>query len=641
MSTIGDAQRVRHLRAGALSWAVWTFDDDGHGQRFAVRQRTGNVAFIPPITGLRTDGPEFSERVIPLPPMRVHDFHCLELAANQVLFFFEDGRFLYTFTWDVVGNTILTPVTLFAVGDVPSQFEVGGIVRQFYERDGHVYVRVAGGAESRIIDLSGTEVLEDDVVRKAVSAFARYAGTHAINRDLALPFQADANTIFCYDMTTAIASVTEALPPGVVSYYTFDDANYSGSTILDQAGSNNGTLVSSAPASVAGQVNQARLFPSGSGSGYYNLGNPSNLRITGDLSLAFWFRMAALNSYHHPIHKAYGGEYTSIIYDAGDGYFYYGTAGANAAPYAWLYFPPGTVPFDVWTHMAFVRDLVNRRMTLFVNGVPTIQVAAPFAAAVADASNSFFIGNAPNWTNVNLAGRLDELLIANQAWSAESVAALYAKGVAGVKANVSGSGSVRRLVDSGPSARHAPLTASGLVTAQGVAAVADARTSLIAVQSQGYSLGAAFTIEARLVPRWGVPGERAVLSNRVFGYTTGAHLQGLFEFVYAPDGLITLRFETASATVELRQTGGARLRVNELNYIAVSHTFGVGAASFLIVNGNQVPAIWVGGSGNESPTVLAAAPSIAINPGDELLGLRLSNIAKPISTIRDYLRGRS
>ncbi len=643
ISIIGDAQIVRHLRAGGKSWAVWVYNDDGGGHRFAVRERSRVISFVPPVTGLRTDGTDFSERVIPLPPMAVRNFHCLELATNQVAFLFGNGTKIFSFLWHVITNTIITPVTDEADGDLPAQFEVNQIIRRFYVRNRDIILRIGEGAEDTLIDATGTEALDIDVVGKSDSVLARYAGIQAINRDLSLPFLADANTVLCYDGTLGTVAVTEALPPGVVSWWTFDTADFSGNNAVDLVSGNTATLVGTAPVSVAGQINQARQFLTGTGNGHYSAANPVNLRITGNLSLAYWLKRTTAQDYHHPIHKAFGGEYSTIIYADGSGYFYYGTSGGNTSPYFGYFLPPGTFPVGEWFHGVVTRDFTNKIVRYYVNKRLVMQKPTIGTAAVSG-SLSVELGNATPWTNTRLAGQLDEVIIANQAWSPETVAALYDKGAVGIKANVSGGGSAQRLVDSGPGARHAftPFSALLAPAGGGLTTLADKNQSLLAGGSS-YPGTVAFTIEALIKPRWSETAERAVFSNRVdlSSSSSGSRTQGAVEFAYTPDGMILFRFDTASVTVELRQTGGVRLRMAEKNHIAVTHTFGFGGSSMLVVNGSPVPARWVGGSGSEIPTLLTAAPSVRINPGDEVMGLRVSNVARTIADLRNYLRGRS
>lgn len=639
ISVVGDALQVRHLRAAGKSWAVWTVNDNGGGELFVVRERTANISVI---GGLRTDGSDFSERVIPLPARKIVNFHCLELATNEVAFLISDGKSVFTFLWNVLTNTILQPVVKLADGDLPSQFEVTDIIRRFYVRNRDVIVKVGGGAEATIIDPSSTEALDIDVVRKAETSLARYAGVQAINRDLALPFLADASSVIVYNSETEQALVSEALPSGTVGYFTFDSVDFSGTTMLNKAPSPafNATLVGSAPASVAGQVGQARDFVGGGGNGHYDLGNPSALQIVGDLTISFWINADNFNQRVNPYAKAYGGEGTITLEDVAGGVpgyfnFFYGSGGGDANPYIG-YGSLERITAGRWWHATVVRDMTNRFVRWFFDG-QMVSHATAFVTPVAS-GQSASIGR--GYTGQIVDGRLDEMLIINQALSPQQVNSLFEKGKAAAKADTTRSGSATRLVDSSGGARHGYLS-SFAVPVTGAHAQRRGFDGLVMIGCSSYAANPSMTVEARFIPKWGEAAERPLFSNRIGTNSIGGRTQGTVEVSYTPDRYVRFRFETATATVELRQTGGSQLRFGELNHIALVHTFGAGASSMIVVNGDQVPVAWVGGSGNESPTLLAAAPSISMNPGDQLLGLRVSNVAKSLTDIRNYLRGRS
>jgi len=635
MSVVGDALQVRHLRAGGKSWAVWTQDDLGGGERLVYRERT-NV--ITTIGALNTDGVDFSDRIIPIQATKISSFHAVETTPGVATFVISNGLVIKSFDLDVNNNIISSPVVEITAGELPSQFVSDGVVKQFWVRGNRVYVRVGDGAESSIIDLSGTEARNIDVVQKASSDVARYAGLHSPNRAIALPFIADVNTLCCYNAAdVSQQSVTQALPPGCVGYWTFDAADFVTTTMQDQSGNaRHATLVGTVPVSVAGLVGQARDFVGGAGSGHYTTPNHASLQIVGDMTIGFWIKPDNFAQRVVPYEKSYGGEGSVVVERDGTVNFFYGSAGANANPFG-TYGSQEPLVAGQWSHAAVVRDMTNRYVRWFINGRMTAHhtaAAVPVASSLAP-----LIGR--GHTNFIVDGQLDELLVCNQAMSPGAVAALYNKGIAGSRASVSGSGSHPTLQDSGPAARHAVLMKSAVAATRGVA-LASAELRLLQLASlPSFALTPALTIEARLWPRWRTSREALLFSNYVPPNSSGTRTQGTVTLALAPDGTLRFRFETTTASVELRQTGGDRVRAHSLNYIAVSHTFGAGGASFMVVNGAVVPAQWFGGGGNESPTLLAAAPQIALNNGDELVGLRVSSVAKSASDIRSYLRGRS
>jgi hypothetical protein len=320
--------------------------------------------------------------------------------------------------------------------------------------------------------------------------------------------------------------------------------------------------------------------------------------------------------------------------------FYYGTSGTEAVQYQGVATDNGVLPFNAWAHAVVVRDFTTRAIKLYVNGRLFVQKTAVYTAAVAG-SNNIAIGGGPSWTGYRLASQLDDMLFANQAWSPESVAATYAKGLAGARPTTSGTGSYKRLLDVSGNARHAELSVAATATPNGWGPNG-APTSLLAGGLTTYAPGAAFTIEARVLMRAGDPGEWMLYGTRELGSDiTAGRLAGTFGFYYTSEGKLRFRFEASGSLVEFRQTGTTTMRFNEINTIAMVHTFGSGGGTLLVINGISVPGAWVSGSGNEALPVLAAAPTINLNTGDELWGLRVSNVAKTLTALQTYLRGRS
>lgn len=635
MSVVGDAVEVRHLRAGGKSWAVWTEDDVGVGRRFVYRERTGSITLI---GSLNTDGVDFTDKVVPIQPMKIDSFHVVEIDAGIALFAVSDGESLFSFEINVNTNVVTSPLTKFSEGSSPGQFSADGVPRQFWLRGNKVYVRVGSDPESKIIDLSGLEAKNLDVVRKGSSEIARYAGLHVPNRSVPLLFLSDVNTLCCYNAADiGQQSVTQALPPGCVAYWTFDSADFVTTTMQDVSGNaRHATLVGTAPASVSGLVGQARDFIGGAADGHYTTPNHASLQIVGDMTIAFWIRPDNFAQRVVPYEKAFGGEGSVVVELDGTFAFYYGSSGGNSDPWS-VYNSRQSLDVGAWNHAAVVRDMTNRFVRLFING----RLTAHHTAAQVPAASSLAPVIGKGHTGQKVDGLLDEMLICNQAMSPGAIAALYAKGVSGARASTSGSGSHPTLQDSGPAARHAVLMRGAIAGPRGIALATTTSSQRQIASLPSFAATPALTIEARIWPRWRTSSEALIFSNYSTATSLGTRVQGTVTFALAQDGTLRFRFETTTASIELRQTGGERVRVNDLNYVAVSHTFGAGSSSFMVVNGVVVPAQWFFGGGSESPTLIVAAPQIALNHGDELIGLRVSSVAKTQAQIRDYLRGRS
>lgn len=141
---------------------------------------------------------------------------------------------------------------------------------------------------------------------------------------------------------------------------------------------------------------------------YVQLGNPSQLQITGDQTIEMWIRPASLNARRNPYAKAYGGEGTITQESKGYVNYYYGTAGGNTSPYqGFLMTSP--LAINKWTHLAIVRDLTNMMLYWYKDGVLTDFAPANYAQAAVSSLDAY-IGQ--GYVD-NYHGDIDEVRIWN------------------------------------------------------------------------------------------------------------------------------------------------------------------------------------------------------------------------------------
>lgn len=114
-----------------------------------------------------------------------------------------------------------------------------------------------------------------------------------------------------------------------------------------------------------------------------NLGSPAALQITGNQTIEMWIKPANLGDRQNPFAKAYGGEGTITLEPYGGLSYYYGTGGGNSQPYQGFHTSGDVVPVNVWTHIAIVRDLTNRKLFWYVNGNLVAEETAQYATAAA------------------------------------------------------------------------------------------------------------------------------------------------------------------------------------------------------------------------------------------------------------------
>lgn len=150
------------------------------------------------------------------------------------------------------------------------------------------------------------------------------------------------------------------------------------------------------------------------------VGNDRSLQITGDQTIAFWIHPSAFDVRRNPIEKAYGGEGTITLEVDGTLNYYYGPAGQNQHPYQGFKLNEA-IPLGEWTHLTVVRDLENRKLRWYVNGVKKAEADAQFPVASAS-ERDLTIGRGYAGA---FAGMLDEVMIFSVALSDQQVRRVY------------------------------------------------------------------------------------------------------------------------------------------------------------------------------------------------------------------------
>jgi hypothetical protein len=179
----------------------------------------------------------------------------------------------------------------------------------------------------------------------------------------------------------------------------------------------NGTLNGNATYG-AGKVNQA-VYLDGTGD-FVNIGNPEQLRITGNQTIAMWLYPTNFSQRVNPWAKAYGGEGSITMETNGSFTCYWGTAGANNSPFS-SFGSNNSIPLNTWSHIVWVRDYTNNVSRFYINGVQTNSVATPGAASLSNLPAMIGRG----YTGFDFPGRIDQVRVYNCALSASDVTALY------------------------------------------------------------------------------------------------------------------------------------------------------------------------------------------------------------------------
>ncbi|MDD3089912.1 MAG: LamG domain-containing protein, partial [Candidatus Omnitrophica bacterium] len=156
--------------------------------------------------------------------------------------------------------------------------------------------------------------------------------------------------------------------------------------------------------------------------GYINVGNMSDLRITGSQTIEMWINPANLNQRYNPYEKSYGGEGTITLETDGSVNYYYGINGNNGGTYQGFGSGAGTVAINEWTHIVIVRDLSAMKLRWYKNGELVAETDAQFAAA-AVSTQDVRIGY--GYTGYYFNGKLDDIAVWSKALTSQEIAERY------------------------------------------------------------------------------------------------------------------------------------------------------------------------------------------------------------------------
>ena len=121
------------------------------------------------------------------------------------------------------------------------------------------------------------------------------------------------------------------------------------------------------------------------------------------------------NGRQNPIDMGYGGEGTFTIEANGIISYYWGPNGGYSNPYQW--FGSGSkIKWNEWTHVALTRDLQNKKLFWYINGIRTATGTPKYSNAGGTTRRKLGYG----YVN-NLNGELKDIKLYNRALSAAEV----------------------------------------------------------------------------------------------------------------------------------------------------------------------------------------------------------------------------
>ncbi len=196
---------------------------------------------------------------------------------------------------------------------------------------------------------------------------------------------------------------------GSSGYYRWYDASSGGNFLASGSIYNTPVISATTDYYVAAAEENYALDFDGSND-YIQLGNPTALQITGDMTIEMWLYPTDFSERRNPYAKAYGGEGTITQETSGGLTYYYGTNGGNSSPYQGVS-SNTALQLNTWTHITVVRDLTAMKISWYINGVLDVQTDASYSAATAGSNNAMIAAGYVQ----NYMGKIDEVRIWNTA----------------------------------------------------------------------------------------------------------------------------------------------------------------------------------------------------------------------------------
>jgi len=157
-------------------------------------------------------------------------------------------------------------------------------------------------------------------------------------------------------------------------------------------------------------------------------GNPSDLQITGDLTISMWLKPSSISAARqNPYNKAYSGEGTITQETNGTLNFYHGSGGGDGPSGSYQGSnSSSTVTQGVWNHIVVTRDSSNVKW--YINGSLTSTTSNAHSSSTSTRNATIGNGYASGYTGVGYRGGIDEAAVFNYALDATQVTAMYGGG---------------------------------------------------------------------------------------------------------------------------------------------------------------------------------------------------------------------
>lgn len=215
------------------------------------------------------------------------------------------------------------------------------------------------------------------------------------------------------------ANIQDPFIKDLVGYWNFDDKS---GNATDQSGSNN-TLTNVSSTVYSGGKFGTAAEPDGTAD-YFDVGDTTNLSLTGDVTLAAWINPDDVTSHSgHILGKWDGANESYQLIKVDDEIRMYIDSSSN-----YQTTDAANLAIDTWYHVAGVYDASEQTIKLYVNGVEQVSTTTgTIPASIGDDAGEFTIGAEDSGgTPTNFFdGHIDEARVYKRALPAGDIAKLY------------------------------------------------------------------------------------------------------------------------------------------------------------------------------------------------------------------------
>lgn len=212
-------------------------------------------------------------------------------------------------------------------------------------------------------------------------------------------------------------------PTDLDGYWKFEEG--SGTVVGDSSGNgNDGMLYGDGNEWTDGRIGGGLEFD-GNGD-YVDIGNPSSLQITGDMTISFWTYPTNIAEHReNPIDKAYCGEFALTQEASGYLSYYQGPNGGEVGGYmhrGWN----GIFVNDQWTHIVLVRDVSEHSIRVYKNGIDQGEGGSSWEDP-STSNEPITIGD--GYAGAGFHGLIDEVRIYDRTLTQDEIDELYLEGI--------------------------------------------------------------------------------------------------------------------------------------------------------------------------------------------------------------------